>query len=70
RMTLDARSFSTPNVLRMMKAFNSAAVDTRGGWQPSLSLSLSILGERLNLKKSTHFQTSNDSRLTHLLSSR
>lgn len=26
----------------MMKAFNSAAVDTRGGWQPSLSLELAI----------------------------
>ncbi len=42
RMALDAKSFSTPNVLRMMKAFNNAAVDTRGGWQPSLSLELAL----------------------------
>ena len=28
RMTLDAKSFSTPDVLRMMKLFNNAAVDT------------------------------------------
>jgi hypothetical protein len=26
----------------MMKAFNAAAVDTRGGWQPSLSLELAV----------------------------
>jgi DNA polymerase-3 subunit gamma/tau len=37
-----ARAFSTQEVLRMMKAFNSAAVDTRGGWQPSLSLELAV----------------------------
>jgi DNA polymerase III subunit gamma/tau len=37
-----ASSFSTPEVLRMMKAFNTAAVDTRGGWQPSLSLELAV----------------------------
>ncbi|HEY9152553.1 MAG TPA: DNA polymerase III subunit gamma/tau, partial [Anaerolineales bacterium] len=42
RMTLDAKSFSTPDVLRMMKSFNNAAVDTRGGWQPSLSLELAL----------------------------
>ncbi|MCL4529989.1 MAG: DNA polymerase III subunit gamma/tau [Chloroflexi bacterium] len=52
RMTLDARSFSTPNVLRMMKAFNSAAVDTRGGWQPSLSLELA-LAESLEIPSET-----------------
>ncbi|MBI1855825.1 MAG: DNA polymerase III subunit gamma/tau [Chloroflexi bacterium] len=38
RMTLHSKYFSTPDVLRMMKLFNNAAVDTRGGWQPSLSL--------------------------------
>jgi hypothetical protein len=27
----------------MMKAFNNAAVDTRGGWQPSLSLELALV---------------------------
>ena len=42
RMMLDAKSFSTPDVLRMMKLFNNAAVDTRGGWQPSLSLELAL----------------------------
>jgi len=43
RMTLDAKSFSTPDVLRMMKLFNNAAVDTRGEWQPSLSLELALV---------------------------
>ncbi|MFZ1040657.1 MAG: DNA polymerase III subunit gamma/tau [Anaerolineales bacterium] len=42
RMMLDAKSFSMPDVLRMMKLFNNAAVDTRGGWQPSLSLELAL----------------------------
>ncbi len=42
KMLLHAKSFSTPDVLRMMKIFNAAAVDTRGGWQPSLSLELAL----------------------------
>ena len=42
RMVLDAKSFPTPDVLRMMKSFNNAAVDTRGGWQPSLALELAL----------------------------
>jgi DNA polymerase-3 subunit gamma/tau len=42
KMFLQAKSFSAPDVLRMMKAFNNAAVDTRGGWQPSLSLELAL----------------------------
>jgi len=41
-MAEHARTFSTQDVLRMMKAFNTAAVDTRGGWQPSLSLELAV----------------------------
>ena len=41
-MSQHARAFSTQDVLRMMRAFNSAAVDTRGGWQPSLSLELAV----------------------------
>src|SRR5512134_3392241 len=41
-MVEHARAFSTQDVLRMMKAFNTAAVDTRGGWQPSLSLELEV----------------------------
>jgi DNA polymerase III subunit gamma/tau len=42
QMQSHARSFSTSDVLRMMKAFNSAATDLRGGWQPSLSLELAL----------------------------
>jgi len=42
KMTAHAKSFSTADVLRMMKIFNNAAVDTRGGWQPSLSLELAL----------------------------
>jgi DNA polymerase-3 subunit gamma/tau len=41
-MAEHAGAFSTHNVLRMMKAFNTAATDTRGGWQPSLSLELAV----------------------------
>jgi len=41
-MAEHAQEFSTQDVLRMMKAFNTAAVDTRGGWQPSLSLELAV----------------------------
>src|SRR5262249_26247430 len=42
KMSQHARSFSTPEVLRMMKSFNSAAVDARSGWQPSLGLELAL----------------------------
>jgi DNA polymerase-3 subunit gamma/tau len=42
QMQSHARSFSTSDVLRMMKAFNNAATDMRGGWQPSLSLELAL----------------------------
>ena len=41
-MAQHARAFSTQDVLRMMRTFNTAAVDTRGGWQPSLSLELAV----------------------------
>jgi DNA polymerase-3 subunit gamma/tau len=37
-----AKSFSPPDVLRMIKAFNLAATDLRGGWQPSLPLELAL----------------------------
>jgi DNA polymerase-3 subunit gamma/tau len=37
-----ARAFSQPNVLRMIRVFNNAAVDLRGGWQPSLPLELAL----------------------------
>jgi DNA polymerase III subunit gamma/tau len=42
KMNGHAGAFSTPEVLRLMKAFNTAAVDARGGWQPSLSLELAV----------------------------
>ncbi|MGE5073313.1 MAG: DNA polymerase III subunit gamma/tau [Anaerolineae bacterium] len=44
RMAEDARALPTPDVLRMMKSFSEAAADTRGGWQPSLSLELALAG--------------------------
>ncbi|HLO17678.1 MAG TPA: hypothetical protein VK206_22805, partial [Anaerolineales bacterium] len=42
QMGSHAKSFSTSDVLRMMKAFNNAATDLRGGWQPSLGLELAL----------------------------
>jgi len=41
-MTGHAAAFSTTDVLRMLRAFNAAAADTRGGWQPSLGLELAL----------------------------
>ena len=37
-----ARAFDAPAVLRMIRAFNAAAVDPRSGWQPSLGLELAL----------------------------
>jgi DNA polymerase-3 subunit gamma/tau len=42
QMAEQAKSLPTGDVLRMMRAFNAAAVDTRGGWQPSLGLELAF----------------------------
>jgi len=42
QMDSHAKSFSTAEVLRMMKIFNTAATDLRGGWQPSLSIELAL----------------------------
>jgi len=42
QMQAHAKSFTTSDVLRMTKAFNNAATDMRGGWQPSLSLELAL----------------------------
>ena len=42
QMQAHAKSFSTSDVLRMMKVFNNAATDLRGGWQPSLGLELAL----------------------------
>ncbi len=42
QMQTHANTFNSSDVLRMMKIFNNAAVDLRGGWQPSLSLELAF----------------------------
>ncbi|MBE0670161.1 MAG: DNA polymerase III subunit gamma/tau [Anaerolineales bacterium] len=42
QMQVHANAFSASDVLRMMKIFNNAATDLRGGWQPSLSLELAL----------------------------
>jgi DNA polymerase-3 subunit gamma/tau len=42
KMTEHASAFTPAEVLRMMRAFNDAAADSRGGWQPSLSLELAF----------------------------
>lgn len=42
QMQEHAKSFNTSDTLRMMKIFNNAATDLRGGWQPSLSLELAL----------------------------
>jgi DNA polymerase III subunit gamma/tau len=52
QMQAHAKSFSTSDVLRIMKAFNNAATDLRGGWQPSLSLELA-LAEVLDASRET-----------------
>jgi DNA polymerase-3 subunit gamma/tau len=42
QMDAHAQAFSPADVLRMMRVFNNAATDLRGGWQPSLSLELAL----------------------------
>jgi DNA polymerase-3 subunit gamma/tau len=42
KMSEHAAAFTPAEVLRMMRAFNEAATDSRGGWQPSLSLELAF----------------------------
>jgi len=37
-----AKAFSSAEVLRLIRLFNAAAVDQRGGWQPSLPLELAL----------------------------
>jgi DNA polymerase III subunit gamma/tau len=44
RMASQAAHFSSSELLQMLKSFNAAATDTRGGWQPSLSLELALAG--------------------------
>ena len=53
QMDAHAKSFSTTDVLRMMKIFNNAATDLRGGWQPSLSIELA-LAEALDAPTESH----------------
>lgn len=38
-----AKAITSLDVLRMIKAFNIAAIDLRGGWQPSLPLELALV---------------------------
>jgi DNA polymerase-3 subunit gamma/tau len=44
RMVAQADHFSSVELLQMLKRFNAAATDTRGGWQPALSLELALAG--------------------------
>jgi DNA polymerase-3 subunit gamma/tau len=37
-----ARTFTSVDVLQMIKSFNAAASDLRGGWQPSLPLEMAL----------------------------
>ena len=42
KMADHASAFTPADVLRMMRIFNDAAADSRGSWQPSLSLELAF----------------------------
>jgi DNA polymerase-3 subunit gamma/tau len=42
-MARQAQSLDTPAVLRAIRAFNAAANDVKGGWQPQLPLELAIV---------------------------
>jgi DNA polymerase-3 subunit gamma/tau len=42
RMVAHAKALPSVDVLRMMRAFNAAATDPRGGWSPSLGLELAF----------------------------
>jgi DNA polymerase-3 subunit gamma/tau len=53
QMQTHANTFNSSDVLRMMKIFNNAATDLRGGWQPSLSLELA-LAEVLDAPAESH----------------
>lgn len=53
QMQTHADTFNSSDVLRMMKIFNNAATDLRGGWQPSLSLELA-LAEVLDAPAESH----------------
>jgi DNA polymerase-3 subunit gamma/tau len=48
-----AKAFTPEEVLQMIKSFNAAATELRGGWQPSLPLELA-LAETLETPPSAH----------------
>lgn len=43
QMARHAQVFETGDLLRIIKAFNAAAADTRAGWQPSLPLEMAFI---------------------------
>jgi DNA polymerase-3 subunit gamma/tau len=43
QMAQHAQVFSTPELLRVIRAFNSAAVEAKGSWQPSLPLEMAFI---------------------------
>jgi DNA polymerase-3 subunit gamma/tau len=43
QMARYAQSFTASELLRIIRAFNSAAVETRGSWQPSLPLEMAFI---------------------------
>jgi DNA polymerase-3 subunit gamma/tau len=53
QMQAHADAIATEKVLRAMRLFNSAASDTRGGWQPSLNLELAF-AESLEIPAADH----------------
>lgn len=52
-----ASAFSTEQVLHMIREFNAAATDLRGGWQPALSLELALAGVMVPLEEKPAMQT-------------
>ena len=43
QMAKHAQAFEAPELLRIIKGFNQAAVERRGSWQPSLPLELALV---------------------------
>jgi DNA polymerase III subunit gamma/tau len=43
QMARHAQAFSTPDLLSIIRSFNSAAVETRGSWQPALPLEMAFV---------------------------
>lgn len=42
QMAKQAHTFTTPQLLKLVQLFNTAAAETRGSWQPSLLLELAV----------------------------